>query len=219
VNEHDDEHEKWLEELLAGRRRLEPEAERRLADCAECAEVLRDLRKLEGDLAEAAGEEAVVLREVSNSADRPGAEDFVRRFVETVRPARTSRPRFVVVGSLLAAAAAVIVAVVLWRSAGDEPRRDILLSGGEHLQIATRGPVHDTLEWKYDGPAGTEFEVIVRDGADPSIVYGAPKTVAIPRCSWTPEETARWPKLVRIDVIAKPLSGDGETASYTGWRE
>lgn len=214
---HDDEHEKRLEEWLAGRRR--PESEKQFADCAECAEALRELRQLEKDLSEAAGEEAEILRGASNSPDRPKAEAFVRRFVETVEPTRRSRPRLVLLASLLAAAAAVVFAVVLYTNQGVERRPDVLLSGGEHLQITTRGPLRDALEWTYDGPAGTEFEVIVRDGADPSSVCGAPKTVTTNRCSWTPEEEARWPKLVKIDVIAKPLSGDCETASYTGWRE
>ena len=228
MNVHDAEHERLLEDLIAGRSPLDADAERRLADCAECTRAWNELRELELELGGAAGEQAKVLREVAASPDRRAAEDVVRRFVEGVRPelpVRTAsathrgRPRWVLLTSILATAAAVLVAITLWRTDGPTERQEVFLHGTDRLKITTVGPIRDTLEWVYDVEAEAQFEVIVRDAADPSSVVGEPKIVYETKCTWTAEELQAWPALVRIEVVASTFSNDEDLASYTGWRE
>ncbi|MBI5432517.1 MAG: hypothetical protein HZA52_06785 [Planctomycetes bacterium] len=218
MNAHDAEHEKLLEELISGSKPPDAATERRIAACAECARIWSELRELESRLHGAAGEQDEILREALATPDRAQAEALVRDFVARVQPARRPKPHWVILTSMLAFAAAVLVAVTLWRT--DEPGspQSFELHGGDHLRITTTGPILATLEWEYTSEVDADFEVIVRDAADPSIVIGEPKHANETKCTWTAEELQAWPERVRIDVTSRPLSGDGETASYEGPR-
>ncbi|MCC6408642.1 MAG: hypothetical protein IT453_15880 [Planctomycetes bacterium] len=219
MNAHDAEHEKLLEDLISGSKPPDAASERRIASCAECARIWKELRDLEHHLHGAAGEQDAILRDALASPDRVQAEALVRDFVARVQPARRPKPRWVVLTSMLAVAAAVIVAVTLWRT--DEPQalESVELHGTDHLRITTRGPVGDTLEWAYTSEVAADFEVIVRDADDPSIVIGEPKLLNTNKCTWTAEELKTWPARVRIDVTSRLFGQDGETATYEGPRE
>ncbi|MCK6445804.1 MAG: hypothetical protein L6Q99_05375 [Planctomycetes bacterium] len=221
MNTHDAEHERLLEDLISGRSPRDAAAERRIAACPECARTWRELSELESRLTGAADEEAAILREALATPDKTDATRLVRDFVRNAPPLTPvrRRPRWFVVGTLLAAAAAVLI-VLLLRPEEDVHREpDMLLATGAHLSVRYHEPFTGTLEWSFaDGGSAPAFELLVFDEDGNRIAFAAPKAGEM-RWTWTPEQMSSWPKSVRIEVIAEPLGLDPDVVRFNVSRE
>lgn len=222
MSAHDSEHEKLLEDLISGRSPRNAATERRIAACPECASAWRELSELERRLTDAAGEEAAILNQALATPDKSDAERLVREFVRNAPPHAPvrRRPRWFVVGSLLAAAAVALIVFKLRPTEDARREPDMLLASGTSVTVRYHEPFTGTVEWSVaaDGTAEPEFELLVFDEDGNRITSAQPKDGET-RWTWTPAELSSWPKTVRIDVIAKPIGADPEVVRFTVSRE
>ncbi len=170
---HGSEHEELLLRVAAGAvGEDDPDWCRRRADCAECADGLRDLRRLDREFDRVRVEAIDDLRAAAELRDVPGEERVeaaVRRAAaEPLTPARRSRPRWVLVLGVAAAAvlAFALVRTLLPRPAPAPNDVDELLGG---LEAELDAPTIDAegsleLRWHVREPTHGRYELALLTG-------------------------------------------------------
>jgi hypothetical protein len=161
MSQHPREHEELLAALLSGERDpSEPEAARRLRDCASCRDEWDRLRDAAAELERAGGERRAALAEIAG-AGTVAERDLVRATFERLAAGelRARRRR----AFLWAAAAALLVAGawVARRFLPDEPERRaptwLGVTGLELVSPRDEVPRFESFTWTYTGADGDTF--------------------------------------------------------------
>lgn len=227
---HDEEHELWLAELLAGEKeRDEPEVRSRLAKCPRCAQAFAELAEVSRELSTTSEARARDLDAAARDSGAPGEARLHGKLAELAgesagRPASPRR-------SWIAwAAAAVVLAgsvLALRRILGPQPARPAPVEL-ESIELEALAPEGESdfgeFIWidRASSPAPYGYELVLFDADAPP--GSAPfLTQKCAQSGWRPgaEERTRWPARIRWLVRAPDADGVEPLAvskERTAWR-
>lgn len=207
---HEQGHEELLERVVAEDLPASDSAVRaRLAECAECREVLARMQSVMGKLTRAGELEQAALREVLEQAAREPAdaeyEQRIRALVaerSAVQP-KPSTTRWLALA--LAIAAGVVLLGLLYRRLAPARQGEVLLGDDRIVCEQPVGEVAEfgTFTWHFDLPKRGRFELLVWDDATPE---GAPLVKRVDltesRCRPELDDQRKWPERIRWEVRA-----------------
>jgi len=212
MSNHPREHEELLTALLAGERApTDPEVERRLRECPECAREWAQVQDARRRLETVAAEADAALDEISELRDAPGEErvlPILQRLAAETPYAPRRRPAL---GRWLAAAAVLLsFAWLLGRSLSDSGNDEPPTTLGPRLEIrAPRGEVTSYAPFSWTYPAGADrYEVRVYDALDTTLSTSL-LTRRLKETSWTPDEDQLRGLPGRIVVVVEALDAFG----------
>jgi hypothetical protein len=172
MSKHPREHEDLLAALTAGERRpSEPEVERQLRSCDECATAWAEAQETQARLERLGVEERETLAELGRVRGAHGEERVLATLQRLAAGETGTRARRFGAGAWLAAAVLLLAGawlVVRFRTA-EEPHEPKWLGDGVRLEAPVGAvPSYGSFSWSYTGREVERFELkIYRSKSDP----------------------------------------------------
>lgn len=224
---HTPEHDRWLEQALAGSGHVPDEMARELRACELCAPAWDESVRLQADLDRAGGRRREVLATARAIRGAPGEARVGQWFHDQAgreasrRHSRGSRPLW-----LLAIAAALLVVAFLGRGllTREAPAGYRVLGADVEVVAPGERTSREGLRFAWRGVSieDPRYRVVVEGRAGPDAgwarVGGTPQPLRTTEWQPDPDVVATWPDVVRWRVAAYPAHGEDEVAN-SGWSQ